>query len=51
MLGQHFADVQASDAEMTEAADRPRLIQALPGYFGIVSAHARRGKASCHGRG
>ena len=44
MLGQPFADVQATAAEMTDAADRPRLIQALPGYFGIVAAHARRGK-------
>ena len=42
VLEQFFADVQASAAEMTDAADRPRLIQALPDYRGIVAAHGRR---------
>jgi len=39
MLEQLFADVQASAAEMTDAADRPRLIQALPDYRAIVAAY------------
>jgi hypothetical protein len=43
MLEQLFADVQASAAEMTDAADRDRLIQASPVYRDIVAAHARRG--------
>ena len=41
MLEQLFADVQASAAEMTDAADRPRLIQALPDYRAIVATHQR----------
>jgi tetratricopeptide (TPR) repeat protein len=42
MLEQLFADVQASAAEMTDAADRERLIQVSPVYRDIVAAYARR---------
>jgi hypothetical protein len=38
MLEQLFADVQASAVEMTDAADRGRLIQASPVYRDIVAA-------------
>jgi len=38
MLEQLFADVQASAAEMTDATDRGRLIQASPVYRDIVAA-------------
>ena len=38
MLEQLFADVQASAAAMTDAADRDRLIQASPVYRDIVVA-------------
>ncbi len=43
MLEQLFADVQAHAAELTDAADRDRLIQALPVFRGVVAAHRRRG--------
>jgi tetratricopeptide (TPR) repeat protein len=43
MLEQLFADVQASAAEMTDAADRDRLIQDSPVYRDIVAAYAVRG--------
>jgi class 3 adenylate cyclase/tetratricopeptide (TPR) repeat protein len=42
MLEQLFADVQVSAAEMTDAADRERLIQASPVYSDIVAAYGRR---------
>ena len=41
-LEQLFADVQACAAESTDAADRERLIQALPVFRDIVAAYARR---------
>ncbi len=43
MLEQLYADVQARAAEMTDAADRDRLIQALPYWRAIVAAHQRPG--------
>jgi hypothetical protein len=43
MLEQLFADVQASAAEMTDAADRDRLIQASPIYRDIVATYSARG--------
>jgi class 3 adenylate cyclase/tetratricopeptide (TPR) repeat protein len=45
LLQQLFADVQARAAEMTEASDRERLIQALPPFRDIVNACRRRGMA------
>ena len=44
LLRQLFVDVQTRAAELTDAADRDRLINALPVFRGIVSAHARRGE-------
>ncbi len=41
LLDQLFADVQAHATLITDAADRPRLIQALPNYRAIVAAHQR----------
>jgi class 3 adenylate cyclase/tetratricopeptide (TPR) repeat protein len=41
LLGQLHADVQARAAELTHADDRERLIEALPDFRGIVSAHCR----------
>lgn len=43
MLEQLHADVQARAAELTDAADRDRLIQALPAFRAIVAAFSRRG--------
>ncbi len=43
MLEQLYADVHARAAELTDAADRDRLIQALPDFRGIVAAQRRRG--------
>lgn len=43
MLEQLFADAQARAAELTDEADRRRLIQAPPGFREIVAAHTRRG--------
>ena len=40
-----FADVQARATLLTDAADRERLIQALPVFRAIVAAHGRRGEA------
>ena len=42
LLEQLFADVQAHATLATEAADRDRLIQALPVWRAIVAAHGRR---------
>ena len=43
MLDQLYAFVHARAAELTDAADRDRLIQALPDFRGIVAAQRRRG--------
>jgi class 3 adenylate cyclase/tetratricopeptide (TPR) repeat protein len=43
LLEQLFADVQAHATLITDAADRDRLIQALPVWRAIVAAHAQRG--------
>jgi len=43
LLRQLFVDVQARAAELTDASDRDRLIQALPVFRDIVAAHGRRG--------
>ena len=43
LLEQLHADVQARAIELTDAADRERLIQALPVFRDIVAAHRRRG--------
>ncbi len=42
MLTQLYADVHAHVAELTDAADCDRLIQANPGFRDIVAAHQRR---------
>ena len=44
LLGPLFVDVQARAAELTDAANRERLIQALPVLRSIVAAHGRRGQ-------
>jgi len=41
LLEQLHADVQARAIELTDAADRERLIQALPVFRNIVAAHRR----------
>jgi len=41
LLDQLFADVQAAATLLTDAADRDRLIQALPVWRAIVAAHQR----------
>jgi len=41
LLGQLFADVQTRAIELTDAADRDRLIQALPDFRAVVAAHGR----------
>ena len=43
MLEQLHADVQARAAELTDAADRERLIQAIPVFRDIVAAHQQSG--------
>ena len=43
MLDQLHADVQARAAELTDAADRERLIQALPVFRAIAATQRRRG--------
>ena len=43
MLEQLYADVHARAAELTDGADRDRLIQALPVFRGIVAAQRRHG--------
>lgn len=45
VLKQLFVDVQARADELTDAADRDRLVQALPVWRAIVAAHVRRGAA------
>jgi class 3 adenylate cyclase len=45
MLEQLHADVQATAAERTDAADRDRLIQAIADFRDIVAAYGRRGAA------
>jgi class 3 adenylate cyclase/tetratricopeptide (TPR) repeat protein len=42
MLEQLFAHVQARAVDLTDEADRERLIQALPDFRGIAAAHGRR---------
>ncbi len=42
LLGQLYVDVQTRATDLTHAADRERLIEALPDFRGIVSAHRRR---------
>ena len=44
LLEQLFADVQARAAELTGAADRKRLIQAIPIFRAIVAAQAGQGQ-------
>lgn len=44
LLDQLHADVQARAAEMTDLADRDRLIQATPTFRAIVAAHGRCGE-------
>ena len=46
VLKQLVADVQARAVELTDAADRDRLIQALPVFRTIVAAHGRRGESA-----
>ena len=41
MLQQLFADVQAHATLVTDAADRDRLIQAMPVWRAVVAAHGR----------
>ena len=43
LLEQLHADVRATAAERTEAADRKRLIQAIPNFRDIVAAWTQRG--------
>ncbi len=45
LLEQLHADVLATAAERTDAADRDRLIQAIPTFRDIVAAYERRGAA------
>jgi len=42
LLDQLFADLQARATVVTDAADRDRLIQAIPAYRAIVAAYRRR---------
>jgi tetratricopeptide (TPR) repeat protein len=42
LLEQLHADVHARAAELTDAADRERLIQAIPDFRGIVAAYGRQ---------
>ena len=44
MLDQLFCDVQTRATELTDAADRDRLIQALPAFRDIVAAYQQRGE-------
>ena len=44
MLEQLFADVQSRAAEVTDTADRSRLIQAIPTFRAIVAAPGRQGE-------
>jgi tetratricopeptide (TPR) repeat protein len=44
LLEQLHADVQARATVLTDAADRDRLIQAVPAFRAIVAAHGRRGE-------
>jgi tetratricopeptide (TPR) repeat protein len=46
LLAQLNADVQARAAAMTGAADRERLIQALPVFRAIVAAHLQGGQVA-----
>ncbi|MBC7729606.1 MAG: AAA family ATPase [Microbacteriaceae bacterium] len=46
LLEQLHADVQARATEMTAAADRERLIQAIPTFRDIEAAHGQRGAAA-----
>ena len=48
LLAPLVADVQARASELTDAADRERLIQALPVFRGIVAAHEQRGRPASH---
>ena len=48
LLAQLFADVQARATELTDAADRDRLIQDLPIFRNIVAAYAQRGGPARH---
>ena len=41
MLARLFADLQSRVAQLTDADDRDRLIQAVPVFRGIAAAHAR----------
>jgi hypothetical protein len=42
LLAQLHADVQATAAERTDAADRERLIQAIPTFRDTMAAYAAR---------
>ena len=44
LLERLFTDVQARATELTDAADRERLIQALPVFRAIVAACPQRGE-------
>ena len=46
MLERLHAHVQARATEVTAAADRERLIQAIPTFRAIVAAHGRRGESA-----
>ena len=48
LLAPLVADVQARATELTDAADRERLIRALPVFRGIVAAHEQRGQPATH---
>jgi hypothetical protein len=45
VLARLHADIQRRAAELTDAADRDRLIQAIPTFRAIVAAYERRGAA------
>ena len=49
LLKKLHADVQAHAAKLTDAADRGRLIQALPVFRAIVAAHGRPGEPGAAG--
>ena len=49
LLEQLVADVHTRAGELTDAADRDRLIQAIPHFRDIVAAHQRRGAPAAGG--
>jgi hypothetical protein len=51
LLDALHADLQAHVAHITDAADRERLIEAIPTFRAIVAAHRQRGGSSSAGSG